>query len=267
MNLTAAAPILAVLLLGAPEGAAAPSFWGRVRLFCESLGVCDPEPLLSTTFELLCDRSEGSTCTVEAFRAATAAVQQQALKRPHSRIRVWELGRSLTDTRAVAAIDNAGPSESGRRAERAYAAEFDSTYRAAIEGAEQSIFANRIKGRSPIAEGIGAIALASFHTERRVLIVLTDLREVSSFADFECAAIDAKAFADRLFAGKVFKHDSLAGAEVVFANTAPQPVAGRACPVDLARSLAGREAWTEVLRRAGAATVSFQTGALELETR
>lgn len=228
----------------------------------ETLGLADPAPLPALAITLYCDASGGSSCTERNLASTLDQVLPDAAARPGTTVRLFMQGEDLGTTRSVESFDVPAPKSPAPRAVRFHRA------RVASEAKERLLRAyreSRPKGpvrRSPIAEGLGKAALSGEGDPRpRLLVVLTDGREVSRFGDFECGEITPEdAFVRNLAEARVLAPGSLRGARVFFAFFAPVPVEGGRCAVTLLRMTELQSLWRRACREAGAEEVRFTDG-------
>jgi hypothetical protein len=217
--------------------------------------------------EQLCDPSTGSTCSAETLRETTESVLREVVDRPGSIVRLWMQGRSIEGTRPVATATVPVFRVTGRRARaeaenRWVAEERDAFCRAAEPGLRKRI------RRSPIAESLGVIALASPSTRgKRQIVAITDGLEVSDYGEFECGHLPKPdRFARLLATHRVLPHGSLAGVDVRFCHVDLGAIDGGRCAVSLARAAEVRAIWHAALAAAGATHINIRPGALESQT-
>lgn len=229
---------------------------------CQSIGVCD-EPIADpVVVEILCDASLGSSCTAETLEATLDNFLPAAAKAPGSVIRVWALGTTFGDTVMVAAETFSVPQKNGKKAFKNHQSQFINNAKKYLLAESEPYFDKPANKRSPIAEAISKVALASEASvnKKRVIVCITDAREVSSTADFECKAIPkTEAFKKALHQNGLLLPDSLARTKVYFVGVIAGPVGGRDCAVTVERELQIRKLWTEALSAASAESVTFST--------
>jgi hypothetical protein len=249
----AASWLLAALSLIATTGCQAPA------AACETVGLCD-EPLKPPVcVDIICDRSQGSSCSPKNLEATLGTVLEHIADRGGSHVRLFSLGSTVEKTAML--VDHALPtakpgSAKNRKAQVARAA---AAAREVVLSAAAPSFDNPPARRSPIAESIAKVALSDALLLPRRMIVITDGREVSAM-DFECNALPNDAqfgmFLKRL---NVLQSGQLAGIDIQFAYVAVQPGHGR-CPVTVDRELRIKGLWTAALKAGGAAHVRISSG-------
>lgn len=227
---------------------------------CLAVGLCDKPRAEAVTLDILCDASRGSSCD----RTTALAVIDEALRglgdRSGSTLRLWSMGATGAETRTVATI--VVPSVTGSvRAQRNQIERWAASTRAALSLALEPTFAATPARRSPIAESIAKVALASARSPHRRVIVVGDARESSGLGDFECGSLDARSFRRALARRRILGEASASGIGFDFAFMTAGPVASRGCTVSMGRETAVRELWRSSLTSAGAASVRFHSDA------
>ncbi len=237
---------------------------------CRTTGICAeplPPPIVG---DLLVDVSLGAPTSAAVVSEDAGTLLSHAAHRPGSIVRLWVLGAHLEDTASVYSVTV--PHVRGRspREKAAEESRFVSTERARIATVMAPFFERPRPRSSPIIEGIARIAMADGYGQARVLVVLTDGREVSSLlhADFECARLlpTVAQFEGQLHARRLLESASLAGIEVFLARMSMPAIPGRNCPVGMARELHIRDLLEATLHAAGAARVEIESEALHLTT-
>lgn len=235
--------------------------------FATWLGASDKPQKAPAFYYGLCDPSTGSTCSAETLRETTESVLREVVDRPGSVVRLWMQGRTIEETRLVATATVPVFRVTGRRAraeaeDRWITEERDAFCRAAEPGLRKRI------RRSPIAESLGLIALASRATRgERHIFAITDALEVSDYGEFECGHLPKPdRFARLLDAHRVLPHGSLAGIDVRFCHVDLGAIDGGRCAVSLARAAEVRAIWHAALAAAGATHIEIRPGALESQT-
>ena len=230
-----------------------------------SVGLTDPAVPQTITLDLPCDPSKDGTCTSDSLDATLAAVLPVIAERPGSELRLWIIGPDLASTRVVATVKGTVPYSGNAAAMKAVRARFVEAARSSCMTAAQPALAEPVKGGSPIAESITAIALASVHTDLRAIVVISDAREVSAIGgDFECdnPLPSATSFVKALHRERVLPPGSLAGTRVFFTFMTITEIRRKGCAVTLDRLATMRELWTAAIEAAGG-TAHFDTGVVD----
>lgn len=235
----------------------------------ESIGLADPKPMPPILVDALCDSSDGASCTAATLRELIDNILPVIAERPGSILRIWSLGDDLPSTTIIATSVNTRRTALSGRVERSAQTRFVAEETAFLMKAVMSIFSATRPRQSPIAEGIGRIALA--HAAPGVLhlyVVLSDGLQFSHALgdDFECGTLPAaSAWSSRLAAEQVFAAGALRNSAIAFTHVTPVPIARKGCPkASLARFGQVRNLWTTALTAAGARKVVFETGALDI---
>lgn len=230
------------------------------------LGATDKPHPAPLAIDILCDASSGSTCTAEALRGVVEAKLRTAASHPGSVVRLWMQGRNIETTRVVASAKSSAHRAAGRHvrvaAENRWIAKECAAFSAAASAPRKRI------RRSPIAESIGVIALASPPAgSTREIVVVTDALETSAFGQFECGRLPKpERFARTLAAQHVLPPASLQGVNVMFCHVDLGAIDGDRCAVSLSRAAEVRVIWRAALSAAGASTVEFRQGGLDSTT-
>ncbi|HYC90559.1 MAG TPA: hypothetical protein VEO54_15185 [Thermoanaerobaculia bacterium] len=237
-----------------------------------AIGLGDAPPLPAEVIDIVIDASDGSPACVATVRGTLDIVLPYVAARPGSELRLWALGVELADTRMLAAVTSSAPKRRGERARTLEADRFVATSRALLLQAVAPIFDHPAKTQSPIAEGISRVAYSRVPTgRRRLLIVITDAREVSGIGprriDFECQRVlpDAQTWVARLHEDAILSPGTLAHTDVHFAFVALAAIPKRGCPVTLARARRVEELWRAALMAAGATSIAFTTDAPQID--
>ncbi len=259
--------ILLLLALAALFGCAGDA-QAQFMSACRTTGICAeplPPPIVG---DLLVDVSLGAPTSVGIVSEDAGTLLAHVAHRPGSIVRLWVLGAHLEDTTSVYTVTV--PHVRGRspREKAAVESRFVSTETARVATVIAPFFVRPRPRNSPIIEGIARVAMADGYSLGRVLVVLTDGREVSSLlhADFECARLlpTVAQFEGQLHERRLLEPASLTGIEVVLARMSMPAIPGRNCPVGIARELHIRDLFNAALHSAGAARVEIQTEALHL---
>jgi len=255
--------LFCMLMLGCSTASAAE----LLTSMCRGIGACDEPAPAPQDFDIVCDGSYGSTCTQKAVEQTLDVVLARAARRSGSRVRLWGLGSDVADTAILGEQQSSAASKRGPKARDAHEARFVLNAREFLLKAAEGFLASPGKRRSPIAEGLSRVAMSPpAGGAQRIVILVTDAREVSSFGDFECAPLPPQAYLLKaLGRSKVLTQDSLSRVRVYFTFMTMAPVKGRPCPVTIARATQIRSLWTAALAGAGATAVSFEDGPVHLD--
>ncbi len=121
--------------------------------------------------------------------------------------------------------------------------------------------------RSPIAETLSRIAMVPTDSAEQVLVAITDGREESGIATFECGTLPAeKAFHAALHGARALEPASLKGIHVRFAFIGFSDAKRPGCEATLRRELEMQELWKSAFTRASAASIQFDSAAPRIGT-
>ena len=232
----------------------------------EWFGATDKPQKASVFYDELCDPSSGSTCSAETLRETSESVLREAVDQPGSIVRLWMQGRTIEGTRLVATATVPVFRVTGRRAREDAENRWVSEERDAFSSAAEPGLRKRIR-RSPIAESLGLIALASPPLRgKRQIVAITDALEVSDYGEFECGHLPKpERFARLLGERRVLPQGSLAGVDVRFCHVDLGAIDGGRCAVSLGRAADVRTIWHAALAAAGATHIDIRPGALEAQ--
>lgn len=238
---------------------------------CRSVEICDEEPPEPILVDLLCDTSPGSSCTQSTLKENLDQILPYLLSRPHSIIRTWNQGSAVSDTIMVSQHKITVPKKSGTQALRSYRESFLVTAKAEISSAILNLNSSEGKNRSPIIEGISKVAMAgSAGGLPRTIIIITDGRQFSSIADFECAdkLPSTEEFLKKLDKNQLLEENSLTGTRIIFSFINSTPIKGRrnCSDVTIKREKHIQRLLTVALTRAGATEIRFETGPTTFKT-
>lgn len=235
---------------------------------CVALGACDVPVPSPETVDILVDRSTGAPDLVTRRTQSIRVAAQFIAERPGSLLRVWLLGDDLAHTAIVRELSSPTLPKT-RRAREQHLGRFVRETVAEFDDALARASATSSPRRSPIAEGITKIAaLADSRGMPRRLIVVSDGREVSTVADFECTRRlpSTSRFRAALARAHLLQAGALQNVRVEFAYVAGAPIAGRRrCEVNAERELHMRALWLDALQAAGARDVRIESGPPEVE--
>lgn len=226
-----------------------------------------PEPIV---LDGICDTSLGSPCSSkETFRLAVRATAEVVVTRPGSILRWTLLATSLEQTRHLP--EKVSPPVLPR-SPRAQAEARERFIREATDyyvAAAETVFTAKALRASPLTATVGQVAVADTHgIARRLLLVVSDARDVSDLIDLECLPTkrfpQPEAWARQT--ARLIPTSSLAGAQVFFAfmTVSPTGRTGRCPAATVERVLATQELWRAALSRAGAERTVFANGMPEL---
>ncbi len=252
-RLLAAVVLVWVLLAGCDSDAA------RMFGFAAPL---PPKPAVSV--DIVCDSRGGSTCTGATLGQTCDEVLPKIADRPASTVTLWGVGETVADTTILASI-TVPDAPQARRAARETESRFLSTARATLMAALSGRADSGDSHRTPLAEAITRVAWSHPTTVRRFVIVISDAREESSFAQMECGELpSAKTFLADLASHHVLAPGTLARTDIQFAFVTVSRIDHDRCGVSLERADAIRSLWLAALKQAGATRVSYYTGPPQL---
>ncbi|MFA6954324.1 MAG: hypothetical protein WC538_00470 [Thermoanaerobaculia bacterium] len=218
--------------------------------WCATLRLCDPPPPETATIDILCDLT--ADCTLENLRLTLDQSLRYCAARPGSIVRLSMMGRTVSDVALIATADSSTAEAKGKKKRTTSAQRFVDRELPRLLAAAQLAMAKPKPSASPIAEALTVVSWAEVRTNTRIIIVLTDARQVSPIADFECKALpDEDTWIRALKANRSLAPYSLDSVSVHFAFVGVTPVAGRKCRVSLERETEIRELWRVAIARAG----------------
>ncbi len=224
-------------------------------------GFANDENLPATLTDVLCDAGAGSTCTAQTLAVTLNHVLIEAASRPGSIVRLWSMGSNVGETVIIGNAVSPMNRKRGKASRKRIQDHFVSGSTSALLKAIHPYLVIGCRRRSPIAESIARIIWAAPRTStKRVIIVISDAREVSTFGDFECGVLPApNAFVEKLHADQVLAPGSLSGIDVEFVYVSLGAVDGGRCQPTLARDAAVRSLWKAAVTSAGAASFHYET--------
>lgn len=249
-------------LAGCGGDAQHPSFFTRVG---RSVGLTDPAPRPTITLDIVCDPSKDGTCTADSLAATLAATLPVIAERPGSELRLWIIGPDIASMKRMPPVKGTVSNTGNAATIKAATARFIESARSSCMTAAQPSLAAPVKGGSPIAESLTAIAMASVHTDLRSIIVISDAREVSAIGgDFECddPLPTTPSFVKALQRERVLPPGSLAGARVFFTFMTITEISRKGCAETLDRLATMRDLWTAAIEAAGG-NPQFDTGVID----
>ena len=234
--------------------------------FAELLGVKDKPVAQPVTIDVLCDPSRGSTCTKATLRLVLTQSLNTAVDRPGSSVRLWMQGHDVATTCMIAAAISSRTKLTGKHSKLRHQQRWVST-QVRILTDKAAVHLLKKRRRSPIAESITRAALARTESPMpRVLIVVSDGLEVSTFGDFECGTLpSAKRFVRDLQHNNVLPARSLSGISVHFSHADLAPIDGERCAVTLKRVGEISNLWSAAIRAAGAERFQIDRGDARLQ--
>jgi hypothetical protein len=253
------AVVLVLLIVVAVSGC------GKVgATIADWFGATDKPQAAPVTYDILCDRSSGATCSMEALREVVGSALRTAAARPGSFVRLWIQGRNIESTRLVAIAKSPAHRAIGRRTRADTENRWVVKECNAFSSAASNAMLKHMR-RSPIAESIGVIALAPPPVaSKREIIAVTDALEVSDYGSFECGRLPKpERFARSLAQHRILPPGSLAGVDVRFCHVDLGAIDGGRCAVSLGRAAEIRAIWRAALTHAGASTVEIRQGGLD----
>lgn len=250
---------MTIFMTAACDRAVAASTVGDV---CQGIGICDVPPTPPVQVDILCDRSKGSTCTLENLSEVIEATLKVIAERPGSHVRLWRLGKVVEDTEVVGDIAiPPAPSRGSERARHALMDRFLSSAREHLLAAISPSFRAKPVRRTPLAESLTKMASTDSSAPSRDVIVVGDARQVSQLADFECGYLPTDSgFVKKLGRLGLLTSGSLKNTTVQFAFVTSSAIPDRDCPISIDRERRIRELWTSAMRVAGALSFEIHTG-------
>lgn len=249
--------ILAVTPAGCGGNDHAPS---RLVAACRAVGICDQAPPSPIVVDIVCDASRGSSCTAETVRRSLDVVLLHIAQRPGSLVRLWALGTEVSDTALVGEQASTASARRGSKARKVYEERFVATAREYLEKSVEPFLNSPRKNRSPIAEGLSRVAIAGAPPGLgRIVVLISDLREVSGFGDFECGRLPSPSeLVSRFQRVQVLARGSLDGVCMFFTFVGVTPVDGNRCAMTLDRARRVEALWRAAAVAAGAAQVRVE---------
>lgn len=250
------------LAIGVSQGALAAS----VDDWCVAIRVCDPPAAPTVTYDILCDRT--ASCTEQNLRTTIEDALHACASRPGSVVRLWMMGRLVTDTTLVASARNETGDRKGKKKKALSAQRFVDRELPRMVAAAQMAMTKPAPNASPIAESLTVVSWAEVDTDLRVIVALTDGKQMSpSSGSFECRVLpEIESWLRTLATHRCLTPHVLDGVSVHFAFVGVQAVSGRGCSVSLQRETEIRELWRAAIERAGG-TLSITTGPARLTSQ
>lgn len=231
------------------------------------LGVAEAARRPSRTTDIVVDPSLESPASESTITATIDAVLPDMASRPApSCIRLWTTGTTESDARLVADACVGEPGRGVKRNQEAARRYIENARPHLIDGV-RAVFAMTARPRrSPIAATISRIAHARPVTDERAIIVVTDGREESEIAQFECGALPTPVrFLASLKEARALEPSSLASVDVALVFIGFTDAKRPNCETSLRRELEIQDLWRQAFERAGAKTIRFESGAPRME--
>lgn len=253
-----------IALLGAGFTALVVSGCVDVTAACISTGICDVPPDPTITIDVICDSSLGSTCTKSAITATLDNTLPLIAQRPGSTVRLWAMSGTVDGVVTLGIVTSPETSPATRTKRREQDAFVDAAKARLLLNADAAFL--RPAAQSPIADTLARVLMATSGDERRLVIVISDMREFQSGRyDFECGPLPSpEAFTKKLIADRVLAPDSMKHLGVAFTYVGVPPVDKRRCPATIQRAKAIEALWTTVVTSTGGTVVRYTDGAVQL---
>lgn len=240
---------------------------GGFRKAAAAVGLTDSPPLPAEIVDIGCDVSSEAPCTMTTLAETVSNGLLYAAARPGTHVRLWRIGRDISDTSIVAEQVSPGGRGQGKKAVKADRDRFvESARRLFLKAAEPMLDGPRVN-RSPLLEAVTKIALAEIPgLSTRVMILITDGLEYSRWANWETGDIDPiESLSQRLHAGHVLTPGVLKDTRVFLSFCDVSHVSRSPSRSTIARLTGIQDAWRTLVREAGATTdVTFTTGVAPL---
>lgn len=231
------------------------------------LGVAEADRRPSRTTDIIIDPSLESPASESTITQTIDAVLPDMASRPTpSCIRLWTTGTTESDARLVADACVGEPGRGVKGSQEAARRYIENARPHLIDGV-RAVFAIAARPRrSPIAATISRIAHARPVTDERAIIVVTDGREESEIAQFECGALPTPVrFLASLKEARALEPSSLAGVDVALVFIGFTDAKRPNCGTSLRRELEIQDLWRQAFERAGAKTIRFESGAPRMD--
>lgn len=233
-----------------------------------TLGLKDAPTVAPEVIDVLCDASIDTPCTETTLSATLDGVLNYAASRPGSHVRLWRVGRDVSDTFLLAEQISLPPPKKKKATRESRRKWVDTSLRFFLKAAEPMLQGKRAT-RSALFESLTKVGLAEVPgITTRVVVFLTDGLEVSGYADFEASDLapvgdlSARLHADRVLAPGVLKDTKV---YLAFADLS-RAVRNRGRS-SIPRLTAITEQWKQLLREGGASEVVITTGVAPIGER
>lgn len=235
----------------------------RLFVLCLLAVSCDeffpkaPEPLDVT---IICDASVGSSCTATTLSQTLDVVLARVAQSPGSRVSLVAVADVSENSRVLGAQTIEPSRRRGRKAVEAHQRRIIASAREYFLTAADGAF-HDIRKRSPLFETLARSTLTT-PTAKRVVVLVSDLREQSSYGTWECGPLPSTHdFLDLI--KDVLPADSLRNTTVYLTCADVTAVDANRCAQPLSRFRHILELWTRSLEQAGA-VVHHTTGPLNV---
>lgn len=251
---------LSLFLVGFAFGACDAANTHSLHGALTSLGVEDPPTQPPLTFQIFCDRSIGSPCEHGLAMQTVERVVRTAYARPLSHVEVFVMGSEVAATRRVASVTIPARADRGERAARVAEERFLENVRPMLCLPLGDELTRSRTHTSPIFESLDKVSLTRVNALPVELFAITDLRDVSDLADFECGALpNGQQLTARLDRRGLLASGTYTHTRVHFVVGDNGPVPRRDCAVSMSRVRTIQTLFQGVLLRAGAEEVTFHT--------
>lgn len=243
--------------------AVAASACSDARAACVSSGICDAPAPHRISLDVVCDSSEGSTCTKDAIADTLDITLPAVAERPGSSLRLWAMSGTVDGvvTLGIATSPEFAPAPRARKREQE---SFVKAERARLLAASGQAFEHPA-AQSPVADTLARVLMAATN-DNRSIVVISDMREFQRGRfDFECGPLPAPAdFAKRLEHDGVIGHDAMKGVTVAFSFVGVPAVDKRRCAATIQRARAIESIWRQLVTSAGGTVLVYTDGAIRL---
>lgn len=225
---------------------------------CAAAGVCDPPPPSPVTLNLICDHSQGSTCTRRTLEDTLRVLVAELSERPGSELRLWMIG-STVDQAALAGTASAPPLPRSRGARQSQLDSFRLSTIGTLVAATDAHF-DRPPARSPIIDTLARVLMVGTVSGRQTAVVISDAREFGRL-DFECGRLPAPGdLLERMRAERVLPQTSLMNTTVAFTYVGIPPVDRARCAASIQRTRDIEDLWRELVTGSGGQVTAFRDG-------
>lgn len=224
---------------------------GTVAVVRHTIAPPTPRPL---AIDIVIDAGVGAA-TPEGVAATIASSIDAAVGRPGSTIRLFAVGQHrVSESRLLSRYEIPPPARPSRRMVLAHERKHRTLAASRLQAAARTLFEDRSRTQTRLAEAITIAALARNVSGDRVLVIESDLRE-TSIADLECSVPAVGDFTERLNRAGLLPPDSLRGARIWLAHQRPNDVEGDRCAASVRHYADLTALWSMTLRRTGATVV------------
>lgn len=225
------------------------------------LGIAPPPERPTRTTKILLDASMESPGSSESLGQVLDGVVPDTATRPApSCIELWVMGATVGEAEKLGETC-VGSGVRSKKDRRDAEQRFQTAARTYLLGLAKPAFDRRPR-RSPIAETLSRIAMVPTESAEQILVAITDGREESGIATFECGTLPTeKAFHAALHSARALEPASLKGIHVRFAFIGFSDAKRPGCETTLRRELEMQELWKSAFTRASAASIQFDSAA------